>query len=279
MPKVSVIVPIYNVEKYLAECLNSLIAQTLEDIEIICINDGSNDGSYNILSDFAKKDSRIIVINQDNMGVSYTRNKGVEVAKGEYVAFIDSDDWVDVDYYEKLYNSAIKNKADVSVSSIIKTSSKYRFSILEYKEEKVFENYEDKLMVCGIPEKSYVWNKIYKRDKLLKSGIKFIEGAIYEDCIFTPQILFYTGKLVTVPGTNYYYFRHNNSLVRQKGEKAEKDFKNAQKEMAKFYSENNVDTSKFEVVTKKYKILGVTLYKTITKANKTKHVLFNFIKW
>ena len=102
MPKISVIVPVYKVEKFLPKCLESLINQTLKDIEIICINDGSPDNSLKILEEYAKKDSRIKIINQKNAGPSVARNNGMSAASGEYIGFVDSDDWIDLDFYEKL---------------------------------------------------------------------------------------------------------------------------------------------------------------------------------
>ena len=109
MPKISVIVPVYNVEKYLARCLDSIINQTLADIEIICINDGSTDNSLEILNDYAKKDSRIKIIDQTNAGLSCARNAGMQIAQGEYIGFVDSDDWIDLDFYEKLVCFCILN--------------------------------------------------------------------------------------------------------------------------------------------------------------------------
>ena len=102
--KISIIVPVFNVEKYLSECLNSLINQTLKDIEIICVDDGSTDSSPSILEEFRNKDERIKVIRQENSGVSVARNNGLAIAQGEYVGFVDSDDWVDADFFEKLYS-------------------------------------------------------------------------------------------------------------------------------------------------------------------------------
>ena len=279
MPKISIIVPVYNVEKYITKCINSLINQTLKDIEIICINDGSCDNSYNILLDLAKKDNRIRVINQENQGISATRNNGVEISDGEYIAFLDSDDWVDLHYYEKLYNSAVKYNADIAVSEIIEIKDNHKRTLLSFDEENVYEKYEDKLEICGIPQTSYVWNKIYKKDSYLKSGMKFVPGMIYEDYVYTPQILYYTGKLVTVPYANYYYFRHKHSLVKTKTKKSQKDFLHAQETITNFYKEHNVDISKLKIKTKKYKMFGITLFKTITENGNTKHILFNLIKW
>lgn len=128
MTKVSIIVPVYNVEKYLKRCLDSLVNQTLKDIEIICVNDGSTDGSLAILNEYVRNDDRIVVINQENSGQSVARNRGIDVAKGEYIGFVDSDDWVCEDYFERLHNSAIQNNAEIAVGGIIRL---HRFLIVE----------------------------------------------------------------------------------------------------------------------------------------------------
>ncbi len=279
MPKVSIIVPIYNVEEYLSKCLNSLINQTLKDIEIICINDGSTDNSNKILDEFGQKDKRIIIITNENKGTSAARNTGIEKATGEYIAFVDSDDWVCDDFYENLYNAAIKNHADIAVCGIVKINSKHSKNILTFKDKKIYTDYQEKLKICGIPKTSYVWNKIYKRESFIKTNIKFIPNMIYEDYIFTPQILFYLEKLVTVPNTNYYYFRHKKSLIRNSNKITKTDFIKAQNITRDFYTKHNINYSEFEINVKKYKLFNITIYKTITEKGKTKHILFNLIKW
>jgi len=121
IPNVSIIVPIYNVEPYLHRCLDSLVNQTLKDIEIICINDCSPDNSLDILKEYAEKDERINIINfEKNQGVSVARNTGIEIAKGEYIGFVDSDDYVDLDFYEKLYKKARETDADMVKASLKK---------------------------------------------------------------------------------------------------------------------------------------------------------------
>ena len=113
MPKVSVIIPIYNTEKYLRKCLDSVCNQTLSDIEIICVNDCSTDNSLEILEEYASKDNRIKLIDfKENKGAAVARNAGIDEAKGEYIGFVDSDDFIDLDFYEKLYNKAVKSGAD-----------------------------------------------------------------------------------------------------------------------------------------------------------------------
>ena len=120
IPKISIIIPIFNTEKYLKTCLNSVLNQTLKEIEIICINDGSTDNSLKIIEEYASKDKRIKFISQKNNGVSYARNKGLEIATGEFIGFVDSDDYASKNFFEKLYNSALKTNSDIACGEIVK---------------------------------------------------------------------------------------------------------------------------------------------------------------
>ena len=146
MPKVSVIVPVHNTGKYLSKCLDSLLGQTLTDLEVICINDGSTDDSLEILSQYAQKDKRIKIIDfKENKGVSVARNEGIKAAMGDYVAFMDSDDLVDLDFYEKLYEKACQTGADIVKGDLkeifpdgkIKTYDQNE-NILKYKQKLYF---------------------------------------------------------------------------------------------------------------------------------------------
>ena len=145
MPKVSVIVPVFNVEKYVGQCLESLINQTLKNIEIIIVNDGSTDKSLSICEEYARKDNRISVYTKENGGLSSARNYGLQFVSSPYVGFVDSDDWVSENFYEVLYNSITVNDCDISATSAIRkhrNSQKYRFN---YKQEVVCETLLDKL--------------------------------------------------------------------------------------------------------------------------------------
>ena len=122
MSKVSIVVPIYNVEKYLEQCIDSIINQTLKDIEIILVDDGSPDNCPQICDDYAKKDSRIKVVHKKNGGLSSARNAGIEVATGDYIGFVDSDDYIELDMYEKMYSIAIENNVDFVMSDYYRVS-------------------------------------------------------------------------------------------------------------------------------------------------------------
>ena len=278
-PKISIIVPVYNVEKFLERCLNSLINQSLQNIEIICINDGSKDSSQKILEDFARKDKRIIVINQENKGLSAARNRGLEKVSGEYIGFVDSDDWVDLDFFEKLYNAAKNNDCDMAASGMIRIKKFDKKFHLKFEKETITDNPNLKFALCDVPDMSYLCNKIYRKEFWMRNNFQFEEGIIYEDVILFPQILFYSNKLVTVPDTYYYYWRHSNTLVRNKSKKANKDSEYAHKKALEFIKEHNIDISSHEPVTKKYKFLGMTILKIRKKGNKQTTSLFNIIKW
>ena len=268
MPKISVIIPVYNVEKYIKECLESVVNQTFTDIEIICINDGSTDNSLSILEEYAKKDSRIKIINQQNSGLSATRNNGIKAAQGEFIGFVDSDDYIDLDFYEKLYDAAIKNNCDISCATIIRkrpNSEKYR---VHYTEEKIYTTLEDKLKACSIPKCCYVWNKIYKTG--LIKDYPFAVGLYFEDVLWTPETLKRSNSMVSVPNVNYYYMVNQNSIVKKPTPKKQNDSYNAKKYIVKFFEENSIALSKKDqTLTKSIKyfmnipILKIKEYKNI----------------
>ncbi len=277
MTKVSIIVPVYNVEKYLSECLESLISQTLSDIEIICINDGSEDSSVKILEEYAQKDKRIVVINQENSGLSAARNTGMRFANGEYIGFVDSDDWIDSDFYEKLYNSAKNNDADIVVASIIryrKCVQKYR---VKYTNEKVYTDLQDKISACSVPRICYVWNKLYRKE-LIQDDL-FTPNVYFEDVIWLPNIIKKANKVVTVDGTNYYYRVNNNSIVKKPSKKKQQDNYYAKKKMVEFFNENNLKLTKKErtLVKCSYSFFNIPLLKIKEIDNYLLYLLFDLI--
>ena len=263
MPKVSVIVPVYNVEKYLARCLDSLVAQTLEDLEIICVNDGSTDNSANILSVYAEKDERIKIITQLNAGISEARNIGIQEASGEFIGFVDSDDFIEKDFYEKLYTSAIKNNADIACSSVIRENEKKKKILIEYKKEQVATSTKEKFELAHIPEHCYIWNKIYNREKLIASGITFQKGLVYEDIIYTPDVVEALGRLVVVPNLYYHYWNNAGSLVKNPSDKCRADKLYAKKHLiGKSYKYNVKLRLRDELLCKReYFLFGLKILK------------------
>ena len=277
--KISLIIPVYNVEKYLARCLDSVMKQTFRDLEIICVDDGSTDNSSDILQKYAKKDERIVVITQANAGLSAVRNVGISKAKGKYIGFIDSDDWIDFDFCEKLYNCAEKYSADIAVAGIVRVNGRRKKYFLRFEKETVSNNLQEKFELCDVPERSYVWNKLYRLDKLRECGLKFLEGHVFEDIIFTPQALYSLGRLVTVPETFYYYRKNPNSIVMTKTDANKKDRAFAFEEAGKFLETHNINPELYATKLKRFKILGLSVFKIKTKGSQKQYILFNIFKF
>ena len=221
MAKISVVVPVYNVEKYLKECIDSIINQTLEDIEIICVNDGSTDSSLEILNDYAKKDSRIIVINKSNSGYGHTMNMGLNAATGEYVGIIESDDFADKNMFEDLYKLAKEYDADIVKGDWYNYWSKNKFArknnrISSAKTLKLTNSKQDKSLLRINPS---VWSAIYKKEFLNKYNIRFLEtpGASYQDLAFSFKIFALAERVILTDKAYLYYRQDNmNSSVKSK---------------------------------------------------------------
>lgn len=245
MTKLSIIVPVYNVEKYLQKCLESLIKQTLKDIEIICVNDGSMDNSLAILKEFASKDSRIKIIDNQHQGVAKTRNTGFEQTTGEYIGFVDSDDYIDIDFFEKLYNSATKSNSDIAIASILKHKNFFNIYNAKYTKEETAITIQDKIKLCEDKKHFffYAWNKIYHSGFIKENNIKFSEGQIYEDVMFAIKALYYSNKIISVYGTKYHYIEHENSLTKYKDKTGEKeqDLIKAYSELQEFCNSKNIE--------------------------------------
>lgn len=211
MIKVSVILPVYNVEKYIRKCLESLIRQELKEIEIIVVNDGSTDKSLDIINEFMKLDNRIKLVNKNNSGVSAARNSGLMIANGEYVSFVDSDDWVEKSFLFKLYNLAKANSCDVAGCNFVISGEN---SKVEYKypldEEKIYERQDitsdiaEKIIAGTI--KTNVWDKIYKREFLSTNSIKFDEKIIrFEDWYFYVEVCKHMNRCIYINEGLYNY--------------------------------------------------------------------------
>ena len=245
MTKLSIIVPVYNVEKYLPKCLESLIKQTLKDIEIICVNDGSMDNSLAILKEFASSDSRIRIIDNQHQGVAKTRNTGIEQSTGEYIGFVDSDDYIDIDFFEKLYNSATKSNSDIAIASILKHKNFFNIYNAKYTKEETAITIQDKIKLCEDKKHFffYAWNKIYHSGFIKENNIKFSEGQIYEDVMFAIKALYYSNKIISVYGTKYHYIEHENSLTKYKDKTGEKehDLIKAYSELQEFCNSKNIE--------------------------------------
>ncbi len=200
MVKISVIVPVYNTQKYLSECLDSLINQTFQDIEIICINDGSTDESLNVLNELSEKDNRIKIVSQKNSGLSTSRNRGIELSNGEYIYFIDSDDYIELNTLKELYDISIEHSCDLVIFKLINfyddtyekfTSTYYEMNFLKPFRNKLF-NYKDVGdRFCDVAVSAP--GKFFKRE--LISDLRFPEGLIFEDNLFFAKAIIKTENI------------------------------------------------------------------------------------
>ena len=209
---ISVIVPIYNVESYLIRCLDSIKNQKYRNFEVILINDGSTDNSLDIAREYVKKDDRFRLINQKNAGQGAARNAGIDVANGDYLAFVDSDDWVHEDYLMRMIFCSEANSADVvmcGVERVWETGEKRRTPISN-KEEYVVTDIEQFLKTV-----SYVsWDKLYKRE--LFDEIRYPAHMKYEDYATIPRVLAKASIIIGIPDVLYYYFWREDSTTNEK---------------------------------------------------------------
>jgi len=213
MSKVSIIVPVYNTEKYIEKCLKSLLNQTLKDIEIIVIDDGSTDNSKNIIKNFTEKDSRFKYWYKENGGQATARNLGISKASGEYIAFIDSDDYVDKSMCKEMYECAINNNSDI-------VSADY---YLDYGSSCEYIVVGDS--VNSFSQKDYIFsgagpcNKLYKKSFLIENDFKFPEGIIYEDYAVIPALVKFNPTVSYINKGFLYYVQNESSTMRSESYK------------------------------------------------------------
>lgn len=210
-PKVSIIIPVYNAGAFLHDCVQSLLMQTLYDCEFIFINDGSTDNSLEILQTYQLQDERIILINQTNKGISIARNKGIEISTGTYIGFMDNDDFVKNDMFEKMYNTAVKDDLDILISkTILGRDGKYidKPSVfpVDIIYDKKFINLNIIPNLLKVEDLFAVWNKIYKRDLVFSNNVRFPnDRSIEEDNMFNIQAFNASNKVKFIEYGGYYY--------------------------------------------------------------------------
>lgn len=217
MPKVSVIVPVYNVENYIEKCLNTLVNQTIQDIEIIIVNDGSKDNSEDIIKKFIEEyPDKIVYLEKENGGLSDARNFGIPYAKGEYIAFLDSDDYVENYMYQEMYELAKKENSDmVECDFIWEYPNKSRVDTGEIYNGK--NEMAEKVRVVA-------WNKLIKREILEKTKIQFPKGYRYEDLEFTYKLIPYLEKVSFLKKPCIHYVQRNNSISNTQNERTKEIF-------------------------------------------------------
>ena len=207
---ISVIVPVYSVEPYLRQCVDSILGQTFKDLEILLIDDGSPDRCGNICDEYSSIDSRVKVYHTGNRGLSAARNLGLQNASGEYIGFVDSDDWIEEDMYEVLLRLLEETEADVSVCDY--TQEPVSFEKNFYPEKAVYNGTNAMIALLNKEINYNVWNKLYRREML--QGIRFPEGKNYEDIAAMHSIMHVARKAAVIPTVKYHYRVRNESITK-----------------------------------------------------------------
>lgn len=211
---ISVIIPIYKVEPYLNRCIQSIVDQTYSNLEIILVDDGSPDRCPEICDEWEKKDNRIKVIHKENGGLSDARNAGMQVMTGDYVSYIDSDDWISKDMYEKMLRTIKQQKADICECRFEKTSGDIKYDKKSHTDNVNILNKEEALKAV-VEEKinPVVWNKIYKRE--IAEGLFFEKGKCNEDEFWTYKAVDRAEKIIQIEDICYYYFFREDSIINE----------------------------------------------------------------
>ena len=241
MYKVSVLVPVYNTEKTLEMCIDSILRQSIiQDIEIVIVNDGSTDNSQDIIDNYVNKYKNIVAYKQINSGLGATRNKGIELASGEYIAFLDSDDWVDEDYYELMYKKAIDDNSELVISSYMVDMKNLNQG------SRTTHNEEDKVdYIRGLLRGNiagFSWNKLYKKELIIKNKLQFpLRGELenVEDQYFSLRCVALANRLSFMNLSDVHYVIHSQSIVRKYQEGLYEDILNLYRRNKEFLSSMN----------------------------------------
>lgn len=213
---ISIIIPVYNVESYLERCINSILNQTYKEFEAIFINDGSTDNSLSILKKYQEKDKRIIIIDKANTGTGDTRNTGLDRAKGEFISFLDSDDWYDKEYLEELYKNLKENDSDIAMCNlkVVYDNKEKNHNTNVYSFKKINLDRESE-KILGILAMPVLWNKLYKREVILKYGIKFPNCSFSEDVEFLYKLFLHVKIVSKVEKNLYNYYQRLDSATKK----------------------------------------------------------------
>ncbi len=202
----------------------------------------------------------------------------MQAASGDFLTFLDSDDWLDLNFYEKLYNAAIETDSEIAVGNFVRKNDKKHKIRLKFKEQKVYKNIEEKMVVCNVPREACVWNKIYKKSFLDENNLIFPERRYYEDGLFTLRALFLSKNLVCVPGAYYYYYINPTSIVKVKTDKKELDRNRVKYEIIEFARKNKLKLkSNFMFIRTEIKILNILVLTISENLKNRTYALFGVL--
>ncbi|WP_455635074.1 glycosyltransferase family 2 protein [Parabacteroides sp.] len=238
---ISVVIPVYNVEKYLNKCVSSITEQTYEDLEIILVDDGSTDDSSRLCDVWKQKDKRINVVHKHNGGLSDARNVGIEIASGEYISFIDSDDFISPDYFDYLFALMAGNDADISVCQRYEVDENDNIIKLGRKVSNRVIRGNESCMKVFLTDRSIdtpAWGKLYKRNLFKDSGIRYPVGRLHEDVFTTYKLIHLCSVVVTGSKALYAYRVRSGSIVNSNFSEKHLDTIYGRKELVRFISDN-----------------------------------------
>ena len=244
--KFSIVVPVYNVEHYLEQCLESLQAQNYGDYEVICVNDGSTDSSREILTAWEARMPQMRVIDRENGGLSAARNTGLQAAKGEYVVFVDSDDWVEPNFLECLNSSLITHHSSLTPLDMIcfacqRTDNEATDS-LHREQTSGWDYYNRHALEARVVPFVCVWQRCYRREFLMDNNLWFREGILHEDNEFTPRVCLKAKSIKVIPDVLYNYRVRPNSIMTSRGIKSKESLITIGNELSEFFScESGID--------------------------------------
>lgn len=235
-PKISIIVPVYKVEKYIHKCVDSILSQTFTDFELILVNDGSPDFCGEICNQYTEIDNRVKVIHKKNGGLSDARNTGIEIAKGDYIGFVDSDDWIEPDMYQILYDLCIKNDCEIATCTYAIVHNDKR--ITNESNHMVVQNRNEAMqsLLEGKLYNEVVWTKLFKRS--LFENQRFTVGIIHEDTDFTYRMIHESKKICSVGMAKYNYLKRDGSIMERATKNVKIDSVTVYDKMYKFMNRN-----------------------------------------
>lgn len=239
MYKLTVVVAAYNVQEYIGKCLDSLVNQTYKDMEILIVNDGSRDKTEVIVREFEKKYKNIKLLNKENGGLSSARNYGIKFARGEYIAFVDGDDYLDEETYEKVMTKLIDEKVDLAIFSYKKVFGD-KYKKIRLNKKLYVGSFLKKLFSKSDEASIVVWNKIFKKDIITENNVYFENRAYFEDTGFIFRYLYFVNKITIVEETLYYYIQHTASLTKKFDFMIIESAKNTYNLIKEFYKERNI---------------------------------------
>ncbi|MDR2684774.1 MAG: glycosyltransferase [Prevotellaceae bacterium] len=273
-PKISVIIPVYNGEKYAAQCIENVLFQTYKNLEIIVVNDGSTDSSLDVIQKF----KNLKIINQENLGLSAARNIGIKAASGDYIHFFDVDDLINADFYEKMLDAILFADADAACCSVIHEKHPQQTTI--FSERIIAVNPDDKLSLCKVWTQGYVWKYLFRRSFLLENNLQFEHGRFIEDMAYSMQAVFWANRVIVVPHAVYFYKYRQNSILNAKskkmGKKRRRDYKYFKQFCMDFAQKNGLQSIQNDyAVWTQYKLFGIPIIKKQVLGNgRTRWYLF-----